>query len=312
VKLTHVAAAVIQRADGSFLLGQRAPGTFYPGYWEFPGGKVEAGETPRDALIRELREELEIEVLEATPWIVREHLYEHAHVRLHFFRVTAWRGEFRDHVHAALEWQRPEATSVAPMLPANAPVLSALALPDFYGVTHAHEIGIATQLVVLERALVKGLRLVQLREAGLPADQRESFAAAAVALCSRHGARVLVNGDAQLAWAVGADGLHVSGAQLKSLRARPNLPLVGASCHDAEELRRAAELGLDFAVLGAVMPTASHPGGPTLGWSAAAVLLEDCALPVYLIGGLGRDDLDRARATGAQGVAAIRGAWSGD
>jgi 8-oxo-dGTP diphosphatase len=198
------------------------------------------------------------------------------------------------------------------MLPANAPVLAALALPDFYGVTHAQEIGAASQLASLERALVKGLRLVQLREAGLPPDQRESFAAAAVALCSRHGAQVLVNGDAQLAWAVGADGLHVSSAQLKSLRARPNLPLVGASCHDAEELRRAAELGLDFAVLGAVMPTASHPGGPGLGWPAAAELLEDCAIPTYLIGGLGRGDLDRARAAGAQGVAAIRAAWTGD
>ncbi|HTY98335.1 MAG TPA: NUDIX domain-containing protein, partial [Rhodocyclaceae bacterium] len=74
MKITDVAAAVILRPDGSFLLGQRAPGTFYPGYWEFPGGKVEAGETPRQALVRELHEELEIEVLEAQPWILREHV----------------------------------------------------------------------------------------------------------------------------------------------------------------------------------------------------------------------------------------------
>jgi 8-oxo-dGTP diphosphatase len=311
VKLTLVAAAVITAPDGSFLLGQRAPGTFYPGYWEFPGGKVEAGETPRQALVRELREELEIEVLEASPWIVREHLYEHAHVRLHFFRVTAWRGEFRDHVHSALAWQQPGATSVAPMLPANAPVLAALALPDFYGVTHAHEIGIDAQLAALEASLKRGLRLVQLREGKLPAGQREPFAAAAVALASRHGARVLVNGDAQLAWAVGADGIHLSSDQLQSLRARPNLPLVGASCHDAADLRRAGDLGLDFVVLGSVLPTPSHPGGPTLGWPGAAELLQDCHLPVYLIGGLGHGDLPAALAAGAQGIAAIRAAWSG-
>jgi len=309
VKITQVAAAVIERPDGSFLLGQRAPDTFYPGYWEFPGGKVEPGETPRDALVRELREELEIEVLQATPWIVREHVYEHAHVRLHFFRVSEWRGEVRDHVHAALEWQRPGATTVTPMLPANAPVLAALDLPDFYGITHAQEIGVDAQLATLEHSLKNGLRLVQLRESRLPADRREPFAAAAVALCQRHSARVLVNGDAQLAWAVGADGLHLTGEQLKGLRGRPNFPLVAASCHDAAELKRAAEYQLDFAVLGAVKPTASHPGREGIGWPAVAKLLESYPLPVYAIGGLGREDLDSARAAGAHGIAAIRAAW---
>ncbi|MBL8454341.1 MAG: NUDIX domain-containing protein, partial [Zoogloea sp.] len=73
-KIVHVAAAVITRPDGSFLVGQRAADTFYPGYWEFPGGKVEAGETPREALIRELHEELDMEVLEAWPWLTREHV----------------------------------------------------------------------------------------------------------------------------------------------------------------------------------------------------------------------------------------------
>lgn len=309
MKITEVAAAVIERPDGSFLLGQRAADTFYPGYWEFPGGKVEAGETPHDALMRELREELEIEVLQATPWIVREHVYEHAHVRLHFFRVEEWRGEMKDHVHAALEWQRPGAETVSPMLPANAPVLAALALPDFYGITHAHEIGIEPQLTALEHALAKGLRLVQLREGTLPAQQRESFAAAAVGLCRDYGARVLVNGDAQLAWAVGADGVHLNSMQLKALRGRPGFPLVAASCHDVEELQRAADAGLDFAVLGAVKPTASHPGRPALGWPAFAALLANCPLPVYAIGGLGRPDLDAARARGAHGIAAIRAAW---
>jgi len=78
------------------------------------------------------------------------------------------------------------------------------------------------------------------------------------------------------------------------------------------ELRRAGDLGLDFAVLGSVLPTPSHPGGPTLGWPGAAELLQDCRLPVYLIGGLGHGDLPAARAAGAQGIAAIRAAWAGD
>jgi len=309
MKLTEVAAAVIERPDGSFLLGQRAADTFYPGYWEFPGGKVEPGETPHDALLRELHEELEIEVLHATPWLVREHVYEHAHVRLHFFRVDAWRGEIKDHVHAALAWQRADSPSVAPMLPANAPVLAALRLPPVYAVTHAGEIGVDAQLAALAAALDRGLRLVQLREPLLAPEQFAEFATAAVTLCRGKGAQALINGDADLARQTGA-GLHLPAAQLLQARGRPEFPLVAASCHTRAELEHAARLGLDFAVLGSVKPTASHPGEPALGWPAFAALAGGLTVPVYAIGGLGLDDLGAAREAGAHGIAAIRAAWA--
>ena len=228
MKLTDVAAAVIERraADGAteFLLGQRAPGSFYPGFWEFPGGKVEAGETPHGALVRELHEELGIEVLRADPWLRREHVYEHAHVRLNFFRVREWRGELRDHVHSALSWQRTDAPTVAPMLPANAPVLAALALPDFYAITHAAEIGIDAQLLALAHALEAGLKLVQLREPTLDAARRSAFVHAAVDLCHQFGARVLVNGDAALAAESGADGLHLPARQLAACSSAAGFP----------------------------------------------------------------------------------------
>lgn len=307
--LTQVAAAVIERPDGSFLLGRRGPDTFYSGYWEFPGGKVEAGETPHDALVRELHEELEIEVLRATPWIVREHVYEHAHVRLNFFRVERWNGELRDHVHSELRWQRPGATTVAPMLPANAPVLAALALPGFYGITHAGKIGIEAQLAALQTALAGGLSLVQLREPDLSAGERAKFAAAALALCRAAGAKLLINGDAELARRIGADGVHLGATQLAAASQRPDFPLAGASCHTREELERAAALGFDFAVLGAVKPTASHPGRPAIGWEKFAALTAGLPLPVYALGGLDRGDIDPAREAGAHGIAAIRGAW---
>ena len=312
MKITRVAAAVILREDGSFLLGRRAPGTYYPGYWEFPGGKVEAGETPHDALVRELAEELGIEVIAATPWIVREHVYEHAHVRLHFFRLTQWRGEIVDHVHDALAWQTPGAETVAPMLPANAPVLAALTLPGVYGITHAWQIGLAAQLAALDAALAHGLKLVQLREVALPEMQREAFAAAAVSRCRQYGARVLVNGDAQLARAIGADGLHLPARQLLALDRRPPFPLVAASCHERHELEHAARLGLDFAVAGPVLPTASHPHDAGIGWERFAALIRDLPLPVYAIGGLSPADLPAALAAGAQGIAAIRAAWRPD
>ena len=313
LKLTEVAAAVIERrtADGAieFLLGQRAPGTFYPGFWEFPGGKVEPGETPHAALVRELHEELGIEVLRADPWLRREHVYEHAHVRLNFFRVREWRGELQDHVHSALAWQRADALSVAPMLPANAPVLAALALPDFYAITHAAAIGIDAQLLALAHALDAGLRLVQLREAALDPARRAAFVHAAVDLCHQYGARALVNGDVELAQAAEADGVHLPALQLAAQSLRPDFPLVAASCHTAGELEHAAALGCDFAVFGPVRATASHPGRAGIGWEGFCAALGVPPLPTFALGGLARADLDVAQHAGAHGIAAIRGAW---
>ena len=104
-KIIEVSAAVLQRPDGSFLLAQRPPGKIWAGYWEFPGGKIEPGETPYHALVRELREELGIEVGTAYPWITRVFTYPHATVRLNFFRVMEWRGELHPHEGQEFAWQ---------------------------------------------------------------------------------------------------------------------------------------------------------------------------------------------------------------
>ncbi len=308
-KIVEAAAAVILRPDGSFLLGRRPEGKPYAGYWEFPGGKVEPGETAAQALVRELHEELGIEADRYTPWITREFVYPHAHVRLHFFRVSGWRGEIRDIHHDALVWKQAGRVDVEPMLPANLAVLRGLTLPDFYAITHAGEIGIAAQLERLERALAKGLRLLQIREPLLTVEERKAFAREATHLAHAHGARVLVNGDIALARQIGADGVHLPSTQLMQLGERPELPLVAASCHNAPELARAAALELDFAVLGPVRETASHPDAAGLGWQHLARLLENVCLPVFALGGLRRDDLEAARQAGAHGIAAIRAAW---
>lgn len=309
MKTTQVAAAVLLRADGSYLLGQRAADTFYPGYWEFPGGKVEPDESPCEALIRELHEELGIEVVQCFPWLVREHRYEHAHVELHFFRVTEWRGELCDHVHAALAWQGFDTASVAPMLPANGPILKALALPDFYAVTHANEIGADAQLKALEQALKQGLRLVQIREPEMNEPQYTAFAAEAVRLIQGFGARVLINADADLAQELGADGVHLRARQLMATTQKPEFKIVGASCHTRSELDHAMTLGFDFAVVGPIDATPTHGMQAGIGWQAFEEVSAQSSIPVFAIGGLQRSDKIAAWQHGAHGIAAIRAAW---
>ena len=308
-KIVEVAAAVMLRADGAFLLGRRPPGSVYAGYWEFPGGKVEAGESSKQALVRELQEELGIVVNLAYPWIVREFDYEHAHVRLHFFRVVDWSGEVRDLQHDALAWQHSGTAGVTPLLPANAPVLAALGLPDFYAISQAAEMSVEAQLALLARKLEQGLRLVQLREPTLSTNAQAAFCTAAIKLCHGCSARVLINSNATLASHLGADGVHLNAKQLMTMQSRPNFPLVAASTHNIEELEQAARLGLDFVVLGPVRETATHPGHPGIGWSGLAQLVAAMPMPVYALGGLNTADLPAAWESGAHGIAAIRAAW---
>ena len=304
----EVAVAVLLRDDGTFLLGRRPAGKPYAGYWEFPGGKVEAGETVADALRRELREELALDVERAYPWITRRFVYPHATVNLRFYRVTAWHGDLKDHEHEAVAWQRPGSVDVAPLLPANDSVLKALRLPPIYAVTHAGPAA-GDFLPCLEQALARGLKLVQVRDPGMDEAAFRAFATEVISRARPWGALVLVNGDPELAARLGADGVHLNSARLSLLERRPDLPWVAASCHDPRELERAADLGLDFAVLGPVRPTPTHPDATPLGWARFRELTRNCPLPVFAIGGLRPEHLDEAWEHGAHGVAIMRAAW---
>jgi 8-oxo-dGTP diphosphatase len=305
-KITEVAAAVIER-PGEFLLAQRPEGKPYPGYWEFPGGKIEAGEGPREALVRELEEELGIRVTDATPWITRVYAYTHATVRLHFWRVTAWTGEPQPLEDQAIKWQRVGAPDVAPMLPANAPVLAALALPAVMVVSNAAAAGIDAWIARLaDRAMSERL-LVQIREKSFGPQKVQHLLSRALVRAQEFGSVVVVNSDC------GAypqcDGMHLTARALMALGARPAGALVGASCHDEAEIAQAVKLGLDYVVVGPVNATASHPQAPPLGWERFAALTAGLPMPVYAIGGLTRADLPAARRHGAHGVALLRAAF---
>ncbi len=307
--IVRVAAAVILRADGDVLLAQRPPGTACAGYWEFPGGKLEAGETSAEALSRELHEELGIVVRRASPWLTQEFVYPHAHVEIDFFRVVAWDGEPAGRDGQALAWQDPKAIDVSPLLPANTRVLAALALPSVYGISCAGDLGEEAFLARAVAALDGGLRLIQLREKGWDASRRAAFAVRLNALAAAHGARVLLNGDADEARRLGCAGVHWTSARLAAATSRPRDLVVAVSCHTRADLERATTLDVDFAVLGPVHPTPTHPQATPLGWAAFARIVAGTRLPVYALGGLGRDDLDAAIAHGAHGIALRRAAW---
>jgi 8-oxo-dGTP diphosphatase len=303
----EVVVAVITRSNSSFLLARRPEGKPYAGYWEFPGGKIEHGESREHALKRELMEELGIHIELAYPWITRVFTYAHATVRLYFYKIVKWHGELHAYEKQELSWQFMDEVKVTPMLPANVPVLRALALPSVYVITNTSELGVQASLLQIENSIKRGSRMVQIREKKMTKDKLRVFAHEVVELTRRYGAQALLNDDISLSKEIGMDGVHLSSVQLMDLSIRPNTSLCGASCHNAEELFHAEQLDIDFVGLGPVLPTLSHPGAAPLGWRKFSALIRDYPLPVYALGGLRLEDLTTALEHGSQGIAMMRG-----
>lgn len=307
--VVNVAVAVVQREDGRVMLAERPRGKASAGFWEFPGGKFEIGENAKQALARELHEELGVELDAAYPWVTYEHAYPDKVVRLHFYRVLAWHGTPHGREGQKVIWEDPEAVTVGPLLPANDKVLKALTFPPLYAITNAAKYGIADFMDRLKRALDKGVRLIQVREREMTPEQVAQFARRVVVLAHRHGAKVMINGDESLANRVGADGVHLTGSQLLRLTERPSTRLWAASCHDAAELARAAQWHADFVVLSQVLPTPTHPDVPGIGWTRFEQLVRDTPVPVYALGGMRMEHLETAMHHGAHGISLLSGVW---
>lgn len=306
----HVVAGVLTDVRGRVLLARRGEDSDLSGLWEFPGGKREPGESSEAALARELHEELGIEAEVGGALIEVPQEYPGKRLRLEVRVIPRWKGTPRGREGQALTWVAPERLARYSMPSADVPVVGALRQPDRYMVTPEPGDEPAAWRDSLARALADGIERVQLRARSLAPAAYTALARAVAEDCRKAGAGLLLNRDIALAAELGV-GVQLGSEQLAGLAARP-LPAgvpVGASCHDLEDLRQAQALGCDFAVLGPVKDTATHPGARTLGWDGFVALREQVALPIYAIGGLTLDDLPVARGHGAQGIAAIRSLW---
>ncbi|MBI3772323.1 MAG: Nudix family hydrolase [Gammaproteobacteria bacterium] len=307
----HVAAAVIVDDQGRVLIAQRPLDKHQGGLWEFPGGKVEPGEEVLAALDRELQEEVGINIEQARPLIRVQHRYPERAVLLDVWRVDRFRGRPEGREGQAIAWLTPEELPSRAFPAANVPIIAAARLPDRYLITP--EPGdIPAFLDQLQQAIPRhSLRLVQLRAKSLAPAEYRNLASKVIELCHAQNVKLLLNAEPGWVEELGADGVHLTAERLRQWHQRP-LPSnywVAASCHNAQELLHAASIGVDFAVLGPVQTTASHPEITPLGWNQFRSLVDAVPMPVYALGGLHVEDLKTAFNYGAQGIAAIRGLW---
>lgn len=310
----NVAVGILCDEAGRVLLARRPSGKTLAGYLEFPGGKVEAGETPVEALARELAEEIGVVTAAADlePLIRFEHVYPEMAVRLHAYTVGRWQGQPVGAEGQVLGWHDRADLPGLPLLPANRPLLNALVLPALLQVTPRLDAeSVPAFAPSLARAITSGgtsgilirvtgdtvLPQLQARLAPVLADTAKPV------LLNAGGVPDRFSGD--------FSGLHLPARSMRELTARPGVPgLIGASVHTLEEARLARELDLDYVIVGNVRSTPSHPGRAPLGWTRFEELAMAAGLPAYAIGGLGPGDLGHARSHWGQGVAGIRAFWT--
>lgn len=303
-----VAAAVLRDDEGRVLVSRRQAGRHLAGMWEFPGGKIEPGEAPEAALRRELEEELGIQAGPSRPLVAVRHEYPEKNVRLCLYEVHSFSGRPHGAEGQEIRWVEPEALAELEMPAADRPLIRLLDLDGHYSISPSPgEFDSAENFVDAWRAsLEAGYRLLRLRPA--PRERVASDVIARIDAMTREvGARWIASGELEQCFGWPADGIHLNTRQLMTLDKRP-LPadrLVIASCHDLEEIHIADSLDVDLVTLSPVMPTASHPDAPPMGWDDFERVVRRSPLPVMALGGVRPDDWGRARASGAFGVAGI-------
>lgn len=309
-KRVHVAVGVIRSRDGRILVARRSANQHLGGLWEFPGGKVEAGETVNQALARELQEELGIDVLAQSALCFIQHDYTDKSVLLDVWNVNEFSGTAQGKEGQPLRWLFPHELKHTDFPQANRAIIRALQLPDFIALLDANsELPPAPLTEFLQKLPASALLRLRNHSAeflGAPPSESQ------LAFLSNHAQRLIIdmpvanNLHPQLLSAV--CGVHANRHVLKTLRSRPvaDHQLFGASCHNAEELMLAQVLGADYVLLSPVKETASHPGQSGMGWETFMQLAKSTSTAVYAMGGLSLSDLHTAQHHGARGIAGMR------
>ncbi|VAX11984.1 Mutator MutT protein (7,8-dihydro-8-oxoguanine-triphosphatase) / Thiazole tautomerase TenI-like domain [hydrothermal vent metagenome] len=306
----HVAVAVIFNNQGKVLISQRTKQSHQGGLWEFPGGKLEPGESVQIALARELEEELGIRGGQHAPLIRIPHDYIDKQVLLDVWGVSRFEGRPTGRQGQPLCWVDPLALDSRVFPQANAGIIKALQLPHEYLITGSYK-DMADFSMRLQAALARGIRLLQLRAGSADADEYAALVRQAQEVCRPYAAKLLLNTSVEEFAQYQVHGLHLNSERLMACDKRPiaKSKYLCASVHNETELAQANRIDVDFIVLSPVLPTQSHPGAPGLGWDRFYALAEKSRSPVFALGGMDSSLLALAREKGAQGIAAITAFW---
>lgn len=315
----HVAVGVIKNSRNQVLLSYRATSVDQPDLWEFPGGKLESGETVTAGLARELYEELGIKVEAAHPLIKIYHDYDAYSVLLDVWCIDTWVSDSLDtndtygQEGQKLEWVDISMLDRYAFPQANKPIVKAVQLPEFYLICPRPGKDVSKYINTFKQCISAGVRLFQLRFGDESVyEHYKTLITELLELCQNSNSRLLLNSSADYALRAGVHGVHLNSSRLLKVKTRPDDDnfLVAASCHDAYELEHACSINLDFAVLSPVQRTASHPKVNPMGWDKFKNLVTPQTIPIYALGGMQYEDLKKSLEYGGQGISVLSGIWN--
>ncbi len=309
----HVAVAVVQNGMDKVFICLRKPTAHQGGLWEFPGGKLEPGESVSAALKRECLEEIGIDVISARQLLRVHYSYKDINVLLDVWKVTEYTGVPHGREGQEYRWVEKHQLKSFKFPKANMAIINALLLPTTYLITPEPKGDKDAFFSALNRSFISGIKLVQLRAKTLNIDDYIHLAIKVADKCKKEGVRLLLNARPDILDILEADGIHLTSASLFKHSKRPVAAdkLLSASCHNEKEIAQAAKLEVDFAVISPVLATQSHPGLETLGWNRFRELADIAPFPVYALGGMASSHINMATSFSAQGIAGISGLWRG-
>ena len=305
--LVHVVVAVIRDKQGRILIARRPKSVHQGGKLEFPGGKVELGETVPQALRRELYEELGIQCVDNAiqPLIKIIHHYTDKSICLDVWQVLEFSGKAYGKEDQAIFWLEVYRLKAKDFPAANAPIITALNLPSELMIS-PDIIGDVTEVIAEIKSRIDShiVKAVILRLPRISPDNYVCIAEQLVKLYPQ--VCWQIHSDIALAKRLGT-GLHLSSSTLDEIDVEElkEFSKLSASIHNIDELKQAEALGVDFAVLSSVQVTTTHPNIDILGWTTFTEIVEVAHIPIYALGGMQKKDLLQALCNGAQGIAGI-------
>ena len=300
----EVVVGIIHNSNNEVFIAKRQKNQFMSDYWELPGGKVEPGEDHVNAIKRELFEETGITVKNCKLVQKIQHIYPEKTINLSAYRIDNYLGEPLGFEGQEITWSSADKLKNFKLLPTMWRIIHKFSLPKFYWITPDNH---QSDKVFNEckKRLSNGIKFIQLRsKTSLDTTYIEKIHR----LCRENQAKLILN-TPNKTFNEACDGWHLNSLELMSLKERPVIEekLIGASTHGIDEALHAENISADYISLSPIEKTLTHPNSIPLGWKDASDIIEKCNLPVFLLGGMNKELVEKALSIGAQGVAGIRG-----
>ena len=304
----RVAIGIVEDDKSRVLISKRKSNVHLADYWEFPGGKLEAGESYKIALRREFAEELNIEITSVEKLLSFDYQYDHQLISFQVYKIIDYIGEPRSAENQPLRWVAVKELSSLKFPKANRAIIDALGLPSLYMIAD-YSVLKDKLLETINTQISLGVSAIQFRAHELSKSKYIELSHKINTCVNERGVKLIVNCDLDWWDEINADAVHLTSHRMKKIKETKQAikqDYYSAACHRHEDIELANQLKVRSILLGAVLETQSHPDRNTFGWQRFSQLCDYAAMPVYALGGLNKDDVKTARAFGAQGIAAIR------